>query len=365
MNGPSSPDPREPGPPPSPPASDGATPPSLLVRFRRSVVAAIAFGALLYVGASVWAGIDQVRDQLDRFDWRMAVPVLLLTLANYSIRFAKWHYLLGRLGVKMPLGEDAWNFAAGLAMVISPGKAGELLKPWVVRQRTHTPMATTVPALVTERLTDGIAMLILAGIGVTTYAADKVNYLTIPAAIIAGGLAILASERATATCVVLLGRLPGGRRVAPRIAEMVRSARVCLHPLPLVLTVAMSVVAWGAECVGYWLVFKGLGVAASLDVCVFLYAFATVAGGAMPGGLGVADGALAGGATALISGMSHAQAVTAALLVRVATLWFGVALGAIALFRVADLLGGPVDLPKPTSLKSAEGAADGSSEPTR
>ena len=38
------------------------------------------------------------------------------------------------------------------------------------------------------------------------------------------------------------------------------------------------------------IVLEGLGQSASLDASTFLYAFATVAGGAMPGGLGVADG---------------------------------------------------------------------------
>jgi uncharacterized membrane protein YbhN (UPF0104 family) len=92
------------------------------------------------------------------------------------------------------------------------------------------------------------------------------------------------------------------------------------------------------------LVFKGFGVDASLDVCVFLYAFATVAGGAMPGGLGVADGALAGGALALISGLTEPVSVAAALLIRICTLWIGVAIGAAALIKVSSMLGGNIAL---------------------
>jgi len=72
--------------------------------------------------------------------------------------------------------------------VISPGKAGELLKPYVVRARTGVPMATTIPALVTERLTDGIAMLLLASVGITTFAADRLHYVTLPAAATVLGL---------------------------------------------------------------------------------------------------------------------------------------------------------------------------------
>jgi uncharacterized membrane protein YbhN (UPF0104 family) len=54
----------------------------------------------------------------------------------------------------------------------------------------------------------------------------------------------------------------------------------------------------------------------------------------MPGGLGVADGALGGGAMQMIPEITRAQAIASALLIRIATLWFGVGIGAVALFRV-------------------------------
>lgn len=316
----------------------------LVNRFRRWVIAAIAVGALLFLVGSIWAGFDQVSDALRTFQWLWIIPILLLTLVNYGLRFGKWHYLLGRLGVRMPLVDDAWNFAAGLAMVISPGKAGELLKPYVVRERTGAPMARTIPALVTERLTDGIAMLILAGLSVSTYAGDRMHYLTIPAALIVAGLAVLSSQRVSMGILRLCENLPLVGKVAHKLEEMYLSMRTCVAPVPLIATVVASIIAWGAECLGFWMVFQGLGIDASFDVCVFLYAFATVAGGAMPGGLGVADGALAGGAVTLIPGVGQAEAVAAALIIRVATLWFGVLLGAGALFKLSAMLGDKLDL---------------------
>ncbi|MDP6933656.1 MAG: lysylphosphatidylglycerol synthase transmembrane domain-containing protein [Myxococcota bacterium] len=324
----------------SEPSSSG----NLIHRFRHWVIGAIAFGAVLYLVGAVWAGLDQVGAELRGFRWGLLVPVVLLTLLNYTLRFVKWHYLLGRLDVRMPLREDAWNFAAGLAMVISPGKAGELLKPYVVRERTGTPMATTIPALITERLTDGIAMLILAGLGVATYAADKVHYLTIPAVLTVVCLGVLAHRGLSMKLLALGARVPGLGRIVPKLEEMYLAMRTCLAPVPLVWTVFLSVVAWEAECVGFMLVFEGLGIDAGLGVCTFIYAFATVAGGAMPGGLGVADGALAGGAVRLIGGVSEPVAVAAALLVRVATLWIGVFLGALALVVVSRMLGGSLSL---------------------
>jgi len=312
----------------------------LVKRFRRWLVWGVGLAVLLYLAGSIYAGIGKVGAALATFAWWLMVPVLLLVLANYFMRFLKWHYFLGRLGVKVSFWDNLLIFCAGLAMVISPGKAGELLKPYLVRVRTGVNMATTIPALVAERLTDGIAMLALAGLSVSAYAGDKVHYIAIPAIVAVVGLAVLAWKGLSLAILGVIGRLPVVGRFGAKLEEMYLAMRTCLAPVPLVAAVLISVAAWWAECVAYWLVFRGFDVAASLDVSTFLYAFATVAGGAMPGGLGVADGALGAGALALVPDITEAQAVASALLIRVTTLWFGVALGAIALFRAGTMLDG-------------------------
>jgi uncharacterized protein (TIRG00374 family) len=315
-----------------------STPPTdLLRRFRGWLAGGIAFAAVVYVAATVWVGVRDVGDALAGFRWSMFLPVLVLTLLNYALRFWKWHYLLGRLGVRIPWRENAWLFLAGLAMAISPGKAGELLKPYLVRARTGAPMAQTIPALVTERLTDGIACLTLAGVSVGTFASDRAVYVWGPILTVAVAVGVLMHRGLSMAILGVLSRLPGVSRVGDKLTEMYVAMRTCVAPVPLVVTVLASLVAWWGECVGYWLVFDGFGVDASLDACTFLYAFATVAGGAMPGGLGVADGALVGGAMEMLH-VEQPVAVASALLVRVATLWLGVVMGAFALLRVGSLL---------------------------
>jgi len=323
----------------APDAGPAETPrPDLIVRFRRWLFWGLAIAAFLYLGGALYAGIQQVGEELRRFSWILAIPVLALTLCNYGTRFVKWHYFLGRLGVRIPWKDDMLFFTSGLAMVISPGKAGEILKPYLVRARTGVGMATTIPALVAERLTDGIAMLILAAFGVATYAGDKIHYVVIPAVAVVAGLAILSNKALSLWLLGGMCRLPGLRRVGHKLEEMYVAMRTCLSPGPFLLAIGLSLVAWWAECVGYWLVFKGFGVPATLDFATFLYAFATIAGGALPGGLGVADGALGGGAFQMLPGITEAQAVASALLIRVATLWFGVGLGALTLFRISAVL---------------------------
>ena len=312
----------------------------LLIQFRKWFIFALAFGIVLYVCGSLWAGLSTIQSQLVDYQWWAFGVAIVLTISNYVLRFFKWHYLCKRLKIDISMRANAWIFLAGLSMAISPGKAGELLKPYCLRAKTGTAMAHSIPALITERLTDGIAMLILAAIGVTSYAAGKTYFLIIPAILTIIGLLILSHQGLSIWIINQLGRLPIIKKVSDKLLELYQAMRTCLAPISLLWTVVLSLVAWSAECVAFQIIFQGMGIGnAGFDVCFFIYAFATVAGSAMPGGLGFTDGALIGGAQKLIVGVTLPQATLAAILTRIATMWFGVAVGACALLKISSLLG--------------------------
>lgn len=313
----------------------------MLARFRRWALIGVALGALLYLGLSLHAGLPAVADELRRFAWIWIAPILALSLFNYALRFWKWHWLLARLGVRIGWAENLQIFLAGLAMTITPGKAGELLKPLLVRSSVGAPLTRTVPALVAERGTDALAVLALAALGVAHYFAEGVQALVTVGAVGAIGLGVLASERLSLWLIGLTRHLPLVSRLHGRMEEMYRAMRICLAPVPLLFTVALSMVAWGAEAVGYLLILEGFAVAsADLSVATFIYAFSSIAGAPSPGGLGVADAAMQEGAMQLVAGITRPQALGAALLCRLATLWLGVAMGGVVLLRYGAALGG-------------------------
>ena len=100
-------------------------------------------------------------------------------------------------------------------------------------------------------------------------------------------------------------------------------------------------VAWGLECIGYVYVFKAMGIDASLEVATFIYTAGTVVGGLLafiPGGVGAAEGSMVGLCMAKPLSLTQPQALTSALLIRIATLWMGVFIGAFTLLGMGDLL---------------------------
>ncbi len=311
--------------------------PDALARARRWIAIAIAVGSFGYVGYALWSDLPGTGRELTSFQWSWFAAAIGLTLINYGLRFAKWHWLLARLGIHPHPWPNLWIFMTGLAMAISPGRAGEVVKPYLLRLLTGASMTQSIPVLITERATDGMAVVTLAAIGVSTYQSESVPLVIGTIGTILLSLAIISSKTLVLGGLSQLAKVPRASSIAEKLTSSYVALRECVSPGALIVTYLVSLAAWWAECVGYWLIWKGLRVEASLDASTFLYAFATFFGAPSPGGLGMADGALGEGAQLLLH-VDSAKAFTAAVLIRIATLWLGVIIGGITLLFIEPLI---------------------------
>ncbi len=299
-------------------------------------------GALLAVvvlsSLTLFGDARQLAATLGGFEWWLVGPILALTLANYALRFVKWELYLRRLAVPpIGLGTSLLVFLAGFSMSLTPGKVGELVKAFYLRRLTGEPVGRMGAIIAAERLTDGLAMLVLAGLGLTQFAYGR-PFL---AAALLGLLALLALLRRPAFLAALLARLEGWPLVGPGVEHavaFVHAADALLGPRILLSAVGLGAVSWAGECLAFFLVLVGLGLDPSfglLLVATFVLAVSSIVGGAsmLPGGLGVADASMAGMLLVLLpdDAVSRSTAVAATLLIRFATLWFAVIIGAVAL----------------------------------
>src|SRR5438876_11312380 len=92
---------------------------------------AIAVAALMVA----WGDAPAVFGALGRFPPLLIVPVVLLTVWNYTLRWLRWNYYLRVLGVHSVSGlSSALVFLSGFAMGLTPGKSGELTKSYWLRE---------------------------------------------------------------------------------------------------------------------------------------------------------------------------------------------------------------------------------------
>jgi len=298
----------------------------------RQLLLGILLGVALYGGVVAYAGFRQIRDVLGEFHWAAFAAALGLASANYGFRFAKWQYYLRRLGVvHVPRGDSLLVFLSGFVLTITPGKLGEVFKSAVLARTHHVPVERTAPIVVAERLTDVIAIVLLVVLGSLGFSGGLL-WAALGAAAVGVGLVAILWERPVRALFARLGASERGAALVPRLARAYDSLRLVASPSALGWPVLLSFVGWGLEGLALHLLVGGFGLHPALSFSVFFYATATLAGALVPvpGGLGVTE-AVIHEQLVHVAGTPEGVATACMLLIRLATLWWAVLVGFVAL----------------------------------
>ena len=308
-------------------------------QLRTRILLSLGLGILVVGGLLLYGDVSKVGDSLRDFRWEYLPLILVLTLFNYLLRFVKWSYYLRLTGIRgVPLSDSALIFLAGLGMSITPAKVGEWIKSYFLKVRHDVDPGKSAPIIIAERVSDGVAMLLLAGIGLLFVDQGWVLLAVLAAATLLA-VAAFRNKAVANTIVLLAGRVPVLRRHAPFMVSFFNSSQILFSPGPLALAASIGFVSWFGEAVALYYVFLGLGAESGWELLiesVFILSISTMVGAVLllPGGLGAAETSIAGLGQELV-GLSREAAATSALLIRLCTLWFGVTLGFIAIAILA------------------------------
>lgn len=314
-----------------------------IANLRNRLLFSMIFGILVFAGLLAYGDFEAVVRSFGDFDWWLFPIILLITCGNYALRFVKWEYYLRVIGVT---GLKRWDsfliYFSGLGMTVTPGKVGEWLKSYLLKEVHGTPVTKSAPILLAERLTDSVALLILCAFGVIAFATDTWPIIVIIAVLCAVGVGV-SRHRPTALGILrFLARIPLLKRFTGHFEEFYESTYTLMAPRGLVLMTLLSVVSWSFEVFAYFLTLVGLGVDANFDTLLkaaFILPISTLAAAIAftPGGLLVAEIGLTGLSRRLLD-LTRDTATVGTVIIRIATLWFGVVIGLIAFAILARRL---------------------------
>jgi uncharacterized membrane protein YbhN (UPF0104 family) len=276
-----------------------------------SIVLVAALAAVVALGLGLYADFGRLGDELASFRWELFPLALALTALNYLLRFLRWQRYLARLEIEVPTGRSFAIFVAGLSGTITPAKLGEVLKCALLKRSFGVPVRRSVPIVLAERVTDASGVVVLA----------------VAAGAGANRWPLLVLALAGVAAIVLVVRSPLLERFS-RLGEAPEAARALLETRLLLGMTALSAVSWFFECLAAYVCVRGLRLDLSLVDTVVVFSLGSLAGALsfLPGGLGVAEGSMTG-LIRVLGDVSKAGAVAATVLIRLATLWFAVALG--------------------------------------
>lgn len=319
--------------------------PTILSKLKGKLIVGVCIGALVYLVLVVLSGWQDIKDSMAAFPWIWFLALIALSFANYLFRFLKWDYYLRLLDIELKKSDSLIVFLSGLVMTISPGKIGELLKALFLKQIKGTPISKSAPIVIAERLTDFVALTIISLAGLAIFAVGSyVVVMVVVVAVLLGFIGVVSHRGLSRWLIGLFEKLPVIGRFAQKLHTAYESTYLLMRLIPLSIATFWSLMAWLCECAGFWLVLHSLHVNAPLLTASFIYALGTIVGAVSPGGLGIMEGSMVGLLqTKAVMGenvMGMADASAATMIIRMATLWFAVFVGAVVLLLFQNRFSG-------------------------
>lgn len=318
--------------PPTPPGPRGRRARDLAVM--AGLIGLFAAGVAGLFAATGW---EETRAQVARLTHWQGAALLALSLVNYLLRGLRWHLFARRLGLPTRLPQDLRHFLGGFAMVVTPGRVGELVRMRWLKRETGWAFERTAPLALMDRAADLAAMAILLGLSVALATTGVRG--AVPVAALALAAAFVATHPRLLAWVVTqmhraVGRMP---RLFGRLRAAARSLDRFAGPATMLPALALGVTGWLAEGYAFHLLLGWMGTEIGLMKAIAVFVFSTLAGGltGAPGGVGGAEAAMI--ALLSLDGVPMEVSVPATAIIRVTTLWFALGIG-MAVFPVAERL---------------------------
>jgi uncharacterized membrane protein YbhN (UPF0104 family) len=217
---------------------------------------------------------------------------VVVYLSAFLMRGLRWRVLLGEVGVDAPLHETTGLLTVGYAAnTLLPARAGDVVRVFLMAQRTGAGASLMVSTLIAERLLDVVVL------GATFVITSLIFAGGLPT----GGKAVIAIILMSVALVGLLvvrwairsDHIPAGVRGILRDASLaVRQLRGSRH---LAQVLGLTIAAWALESCVYLIAAHAVGVSLNLGSAAYVLStaamFTLIPSG--PGFVGTMDSALA------------------------------------------------------------------------
>lgn len=310
-----------------------------MAKYQHLILLGLLFGLAVFIGITLLSDVRQIAVYARAFPWWIMIPVLALRCLNWALRWVKWHFYLDLVGVRgVSVPDSAAIFVSGFPLSASPGKAAEILKSFVLKNLYHAPIPATLPVVAAERLSDGIAVVILVAWALLNLPAASAYWAVVALSVI-GLAALIGLLQFRRLCIALLNRisrLPVIGRFARAFELFYESSYRIVRLRNIVVAVGLGTLANTLDGLGVYLLLVALGLPATPETffqALLVISLSVIAGSisGLPGGIGASDLTITGSLIAVVS-LQPSEAGFVTLLARFVQLWWGVLVGSAVAF---------------------------------
>jgi uncharacterized protein (TIRG00374 family) len=303
-------------------------------KYRKKFIFSIIFGAVIFLGLSLYANFNDLAQALKNFKWYLLPFIFFLAFCNYIARFFKWNFYTSVLNINIEKRLSFTIFLSSFIMAVTPGKIGEIFKSYLLKEQINTPISKSAPIVFAERITDFLSLILLSIIGAITFNYGKGLIISIGILFILVVL-FLSSKSLSYAIIGFFEKFKFVSKFSHKIHDAYDSIYKMVQIKELLIAILISIIAWSFECFGFYFVINGFKgenlIHIDIFIATFIYGFATIAGAVtmLPGGLGATEASITG--LLVLLNIPKNISVASTLIIRIATLWFAVFVGIISI----------------------------------
>jgi uncharacterized protein (TIRG00374 family) len=116
---------------------------------------------IFYIAILIYSDFNKISNQISNIQLIYLPIIFSLTGIQLIILGIKYHRMLKKLGINIPLNKSIKIFIAGISLIATPGGAGTAIKSHILKKKYNISISKTLPIIFMERLTELIGTLIV------------------------------------------------------------------------------------------------------------------------------------------------------------------------------------------------------------
>ena len=249
----------------------------------------------IYIIFTIFSDFEKVLSSIKEIDKQklsIAIGILIITV---GLRAGRWHFFLRRVTTQIPLKQSILYYLAGYAFILSPGRAGEIIRSPFIKRDYGVSISKTAPIVLVERFYDMLAITLIISIGLIFSDFDKA-VIVLPIGFVVAMFLIIRSKTVFSNILVKISKIKIFSKWIPNVDESFEVIFSLMKTRFFLTGVIVSIVNGVLEATAVYLLILGLGENVSFVNLAVLFHTSSFAANLslIPGGLGVLEGGLIG-----------------------------------------------------------------------
>jgi len=272
-----------------------------------------------------------ISEKITFFQSEYLIPILLVVSSSWIPLILKWHLLLKKNDIKIPIRKSILIWFSGSALTITPGQIGELIKSQLIKNIFNISRSKTAPVIFAEKFYDLIGAIIVSIIGIIVLDIDQ-NLIFLSLFILFVLFFLIYYRPVFESILKRIIKLKYFSKFSDNLDESYKIVKNSTSPRISLISITLSISYWIIISFSVYLILLAFNIESlSFLKSIAIYPTSVLVGVAsfIPGGIGVTEGSLAGLLT--LQGIDVSLALVLSVIIRIFTMWFTILIGFIGL----------------------------------